>query len=251
MNGKRYVIFGSVSLALHSLMLLAQPAQNALTVSLDSTTANMHLQFVAAPKKAVSIPQEKHVEPQNSQPTIVEKQEHSVKKDTELKKPSDQKKPIVPNKPIAETVTTKNKMTKSSDTKNERALTVDKKPTIKETTTSTRADIPSKPVESAVSTPRASTPKLIKKPTFKARPTPVSYPRVAKRRGQQGKVLIEVWIDDKGKQIKQFIVDSSGFSTLDGAALTAISNWKFDVSTDRGHAIAHRVQIPVNFKLDR
>lgn len=92
---------------------------------------------------------------------------------------------------------------------------------------------------------------LIKKPTFKARPTPVSYPRLAKRRGQQGKVLIEVWIDDQGKQIKQFIVDSSGFSTLDGAALTAISNWKFDVSTNRGHAIAHRVQIPVNFKLDR
>ncbi|WED27671.1 energy transducer TonB [Vibrio sp. DW001] len=249
MNGKRYVIFGSVSLALHSLMLLAQPAQNALTVSLDSTTANMHLQFVAAPKKAMPIPQETHVEPQKSQPTIVEKQ--AVKKDTELKKPIDPKKTIVPIKPIAERVTTKNKMTKSSDIKNERALTVEKEPLIKETKTSTRADIPSKPVESAVSTSRASTPMLIKKPTFTARPTPVSYPRLAKRRGQQGKVLIEVWIDDHGNQIKQFIVDSSGFSTLDGAALTAISNWKFDVSTDRGHAIAHRVQIPVNFKLDR
>ncbi len=248
MNGKRYVIFGSVSLALHSLMLLAQPAQNALTVSLDSTTANMHLQFVAAPKKAIPIPQKKYAE---SLPAIIEKQDYSVKKDTELKKPIDPKKTIVPKKPISETITSKNKVTKNRDTKNEQALKVEKRTTVKKTKTSTQADIPSKPVESAVNTSRASTPMLIKKPTFKARPTPVSYPRLAKRRGQQGKVLIEVWIDDQGKQIKQFIVDSSGFSTLDSAALTAISNWKFDVSTNRGHAIAHRVQIPVNFKLDR
>ncbi|UGA55768.1 energy transducer TonB [Vibrio sp. VB16] len=248
MNDKRYVIFGSVSLALHSLMLLAQPAQNALTVSLDSTTANMHLQFVAAPKKAIPIPQEKYAK---SLPAIVEKQDYSVKKDTELKKPIDSIKTIVPKKPISETITSKNKVTKNRDTRNEQALKVEKRTTVKKTKTSTQADIPSKPVESAVNTSRSSTPMLIKKPTFKARPTPVSYPRLAKRRGQQGKVLIEVWIDDQGKQIKQFIVDSSGFSTLDGAALTAISNWKFDVSTNRGHAIAHRVQIPVNFKLDR
>ncbi len=95
MNGKRYVIFGSVSLALHSLMLLAQPAQNALTVSLDSTTANMHLQFVAAPKKAIPIPLEKYAE---SQPAIIEKQDHSVKKDTELKKPIEPKKQLFPKK---------------------------------------------------------------------------------------------------------------------------------------------------------
>ncbi|MDB1124420.1 energy transducer TonB [Vibrio algarum] len=245
MNSKRYVIFGSVSLALHSLMLLAQPAQKEMIISMDSTTANLHLQFVSTPKKATSPLQEE--QKTQEKPLITKKQDDVV---NEVPEP---KKAMAVKKPIQKQLATTTKVTKKVDKKNKPVVTAEKKQPIKEAKeTLTPIDKPiDKPTESVASASTSSTPVLIKKPTFKARPTPVSYPRLAKRRGQQGKVLIEVWIDDKGEQIKHFIVDSSGFSTLDSAALSAISNWKFDVSTEHGYAIAHRVQIPVNFTLDR
>lgn len=244
MNSKRYVIFGSVSLALHSLMLLAQPAQKEMTISMDSTTANLHLQFVSTPKKATSPLQEE--QKTQEKPLITKKQDDVVDDAPE------QKKAMAVNKQIQKQLATTTKVTKKVDKKNKPVVTAEKKQPINEVTeTLTPIDKPTEATESVASASTSSTPVLIKKPTFKARPTPISYPRLAKRRGQQGKVLIEVWIDDKGEQIKHFIVDSSGFSTLDSAALSAISNWKFDVSTEHGYAIAHRVQIPVNFTLDR
>ncbi|MFA0123973.1 energy transducer TonB, partial [Vibrio sp. 10N.261.48.A2] len=93
-------------------------------------------------------------------------------------------------------------------------------------------------------------PVLITRPSFSARPTPPSYPRQARRRGVEGVATYEVWLDAEGKQIKQALVNSSGALMLDNAALKAIKKWKFSPHTVNGRAIAHRVQIPVRFKLD-
>ncbi|WP_245823889.1 energy transducer TonB [Photobacterium proteolyticum] len=95
-----------------------------------------------------------------------------------------------------------------------------------------------------------SSPRLVTRPTFATRPSPVKYPKIAKRRGIEGQVMIEVWIDKNGKQIKQTLVQSSGAQVLDKAAIEAIKRWQFSSHTVDGQAIAHRVQIPVRFKLD-
>ncbi|WP_133154528.1 energy transducer TonB, partial [Vibrio splendidus] len=93
-------------------------------------------------------------------------------------------------------------------------------------------------------------PVLVTKPSFSSRPTPPSYPRQARRRGVEGVATYEVWLDAEGKQIKQALVNSSGALMLDNAALDAIKQWKFSPHTVNGRAIAHRVQIPVRFRLD-
>ncbi|MCG7585741.1 energy transducer TonB, partial [Photobacterium sp. OFAV2-7] len=95
-----------------------------------------------------------------------------------------------------------------------------------------------------------SSPKLVTRPTFVTRPSPVKYPKIAKRRGIEGQVMVEVWIDENGKQVRQTLVKSSGAQVLDRAALDAIKRWQFSSHTVDGQAIAHRVQIPVRFKLD-
>lgn len=92
--------------------------------------------------------------------------------------------------------------------------------------------------------------KLVSKPTFATRPGSVNYPKLAKRRGIEGQVLIEVWIGTKGQQLNQKLIKSSGAQILDNAAMTAIKKWHFSAYIVNGTAIAHRVQIPVRFKLD-
>lgn len=237
-------------------MLLAQPAQQEMTVSMDSSTANLHLQFVSAPKKPTDTPQP---QPQPQPADSAKTQSKEVDKKTETNRSIEVTK--TPPKPVK----SQSKVEMKNNKKSKTAPTAETKPPVEEIKTSqpadkpfakplenpTDADKPSESTNNLIGTSAPTTPKLMQKPTFKAKPTPVTYPRLAKRRGQQGKVLVEVWINDKGDQIKHFIVDSSGFSSLDSAALTAIANWKFDVSTEQGYAIAHRVQIPVNFTLDR
>ncbi|MFD2178138.1 energy transducer TonB [Veronia pacifica] len=93
-------------------------------------------------------------------------------------------------------------------------------------------------------------PLLVEKPTYKVKPIPPRYPRSARRRGLEGKLLVEVWLSQSGEQVKHVLLRSSGHSQLDRAALKAIKNWKFSGIAQNGVAIAHRVRIPVHFKLD-
>ena len=94
-----------------------------------------------------------------------------------------------------------------------------------------------------------STPKRIDTPSIVSHHPP-SYPRQARRRGQEGTVIIEVWLDERGRQTKHILASSSGVSALDKAALQAITKWKFSAYVENGQGIAHRVHIPIRFKLD-
>ncbi|OIN12161.1 energy transducer TonB [Oceanisphaera psychrotolerans] len=95
-----------------------------------------------------------------------------------------------------------------------------------------------------------SAPKRIETPRFKTRPAPISYPAQARRRGLEGTVLVEVWLDEQGKQTKRVLARSSGTRLLDKAALKAIAKWRFSAYVENGRALAHRVHIPIRFKLD-
>ncbi len=95
-----------------------------------------------------------------------------------------------------------------------------------------------------------SAPKRIETPSFKTRPAPIAYPVQARRRGQEGTVIVEVWLDEQGKQTRRVLARSSGVSTLDKTALKAIAKWRFSAYVENGKGIAHRVHIPIRFKLD-
>ncbi|MGL4899179.1 MAG: energy transducer TonB [Shewanella sp.] len=95
----------------------------------------------------------------------------------------------------------------------------------------------------------AAQPVMLEKPSFKVKPTPPHYPREAKRKGLQGVVLIEVWLDPQGQQIKRIIAKSSGYEVLDHAALDALKEWQFNGHSINGQRMASRLKVPVRFEL--
>ena len=91
---------------------------------------------------------------------------------------------------------------------------------------------------------------LITEPVFAAAPTPPRYPALARKRGQQGTVWIDIWLDAQGRQTRLDIIDSSGLALLDQAALGAVREWRFRPHRINGVQVASRVRIPIEFSLN-
>ena len=86
-------------------------------------------------------------------------------------------------------------------------------------------------------------------PQFAQPPPPPAYPSQARRRNQQGVVLVEVRLGVRGEQRERRLLRSSGVSSLDQAALTAVAAWRFLAEIRDGQAVPSRVQIPIQFTL--
>ena len=85
-------------------------------------------------------------------------------------------------------------------------------------------------------------------PRYDLNPHPL-YPDVSRRRGQQGTVLLEVAVQADGVVDTVSVSQSSGYKSLDRAALTAVRRWRFRPATSAGLAVASRVVIPIDFVL--
>jgi periplasmic protein TonB len=90
---------------------------------------------------------------------------------------------------------------------------------------------------------------LSSKPSFREPPRQPSYPAQARRRNQQGVVLVEVRLDERGQQRSLNVLRSSGVDSLDRAALEAVAKWRFNPETSGGQAVPSHVQIPIRFAL--
>ncbi|EOB1205827.1 TonB family protein [Photobacterium damselae] len=252
MDTTRYVIAGAVSVIIHGLILSAVPSQNAIAMPIGNQIAPVSLNLVTA---SIAPP------PPAQDVAIAEvKPQKSVKKTQQIEQKTAVKKLVkktTPTKKAAKKVANKTTKTKKAEQK-----PVVKNRDSKPVKSATKPQPQSKPknetsqVANTANNKKAQlssgtqSPELVSRPTFATRPGPVSYPRLAKRRGIQGQVMVEIWIDPKGKQIKQKVISSSGTEILDQAALTAIKKWKFSSHIVDGQAIAHRVHIPVRFQLD-
>lgn len=80
-------------------------------------------------------------------------------------------------------------------------------------------------------------------------PAPV-YPALARRKGEQGAVMLRVNVTAEGKPQEVTLHKSSGSPALDKAAIAAVRQWRF-VPAKRGEeAVAAWVQVPMVFKLN-
>jgi protein TonB len=76
------------------------------------------------------------------------------------------------------------------------------------------------------------------------------YPSVARSRGWEGKVILQVHVSADGEAEQVSVSQSSGHDILDEAAVSAVEGWRF-VPAKRGDtAVASTVNVPINFKLD-
>jgi protein TonB len=78
---------------------------------------------------------------------------------------------------------------------------------------------------------------------------PISYPERARRRSQEGTVVIHALIGPDGKPIEVSVAQSSGHALLDEAAQEAIAQCTFVPQKVGGRAVKAIVEIPIPFKL--
>jgi len=83
-----------------------------------------------------------------------------------------------------------------------------------------------------------------------ARNPPPAYPAVARRRAEQGTVTVSVLVGADGSVERAEVADSSGFDTLDAAALETVrSRWRFVPARHGGIAVESWVLVPIRFAL--
>ena len=79
-------------------------------------------------------------------------------------------------------------------------------------------------------------------------PAPM-YPSLARRMGEEGRVLLRVYVEASGLPSKVEIRTSSGSERLDQAALEAVRRWKFVPARQGDQAVPAFVVVPISFYL--
>ncbi len=77
------------------------------------------------------------------------------------------------------------------------------------------------------------------------------YPYLARRRGQEGRVLLEVRVTADGGAASVLVRRSSGYRLLDEAARDGVRSWRFVPARAGGGPVADVILIPIAFRLDR
>jgi len=75
------------------------------------------------------------------------------------------------------------------------------------------------------------------------------YPRLARRRGLEGRLMLRVYVSSEGKTKSIKIIKTSGHLLLDRAARQAVKLWKFEPARRAGVPVSGFVNVPVIFKL--
>ena len=79
---------------------------------------------------------------------------------------------------------------------------------------------------------------------------PPAYPPLSKRLGEQGKVVLRVFIGLDGTATQAEIRTSSGYDRLDQTALKTVLAWKYTPGKVNGEPKAMWFNVPINFVLE-
>jgi protein TonB len=85
-------------------------------------------------------------------------------------------------------------------------------------------------------------------PLYRTNPSP-KYPGIAKRRGYQGSVVLEVLVGRSGSVVDLRVFLSSGYPILDRAAVATVKNWIFEPAMKGEKKVEMWVRVPIRFKL--
>ena len=75
------------------------------------------------------------------------------------------------------------------------------------------------------------------------------YPWKSRRKGEEGKVVLEVTIDPEGRPQNITVINSSGFSRLDAAAEKAVLQGSFVPANKNGSPIESKTTLSFHFKI--
>ena len=87
-------------------------------------------------------------------------------------------------------------------------------------------------------------------PLYRDNPPP-AYPVLARKRGYEGTVILEVLVNKNGRVTDLKIYHSSGYAVLDEAGLSTVKDWQFQPGKRGETAIDMWVRVPICFNLKR
>lgn len=76
------------------------------------------------------------------------------------------------------------------------------------------------------------------------------YPYAAKKRGEQGQVLVRVRVNEAGRVESSTLYRSCGHDDLDAAAVACVWKWSFAPGLAGGKAVASSAVVRVSFRLE-
>ena len=82
-------------------------------------------------------------------------------------------------------------------------------------------------------------------------PLQVEYPRLSKRLGETGVVMLRIFIDEAGRVREAQVSRTSGHPRLDDAAMAAVQKARFKPPSENGQTVAGYAQVPVDFQLEK
>lgn len=85
-------------------------------------------------------------------------------------------------------------------------------------------------------------------PEYVYNPKPL-YPRFSRRQRQEGDVLLDVLVGEKGATKEISVASSSGYELLDDAAVKAVAQWRFVPARHGDHPQTMWVKVPIEFRL--
>ena len=77
-----------------------------------------------------------------------------------------------------------------------------------------------------------------------------NYPESSRRRGEEGVVRVELFVDPAGKVTDVRVLESSGFSALDAEAVKTVRDWRFRPAQRSGLPVADSITTAVHFRLE-
>jgi protein TonB len=76
------------------------------------------------------------------------------------------------------------------------------------------------------------------------------YPQASMRRGEQGRVMLRVFVTPEGRVERVEIITSSGYPRLDHAAEEEVQRWKFTPARQGDKPVAASVSVPIDFRIE-
>jgi protein TonB len=77
------------------------------------------------------------------------------------------------------------------------------------------------------------------------------YPALSRRLGEEGLVVLRVFVDEQGMPARVELRSSSGHDRLDAVALETVRRWKFVPARRGDQAVSAWVLVPISFSLRR
>lgn len=110
----------------------------------------------------------------------------------------------------------------------------------------TVAQAPVAPMPAASSEPEFTAPRF--DAAYLDNPPP-AYPPLSRRLGEQGRVLVRVFVEPDGAPAQVELRSSSGHRRLDAAAVAAVRRWRFVPAWRGDEPVGAWVLVPIAFKL--